>query len=93
MSGEQHERGLVCLFCGEGFGYAGQEPSEEILRTAVEHEAKCLNNPYKARIIQLESENARLRGIIERAKTRIVTVTWEPYDMSTILDILNEADK
>jgi len=43
-------RGLVCVFCGEGFGYSGETPDEETLRAAVDHEKDCPNNPYKAQI-------------------------------------------
>lgn len=52
---ESEERGLVCVFCGEGFGYAGDTPDEATLKAAVDHEKECLNNPYKAEIRYLRS--------------------------------------
>ena len=53
MSDEKRERGLVCLFCNEGFGYAGQTPDEATLKAACGHEALCPRNPYKAEISRL----------------------------------------
>jgi hypothetical protein len=53
MSDEKRERGLVCLFCGEGFGYAGQTPDEATLKAACDHEALCPRNPYKAEVERL----------------------------------------
>jgi len=58
------ERGLVCLFCGEEFGYAGTKPDEKILQEACNHEAQCPENPYKKRIAELEAENTRLKNKI-----------------------------
>lgn len=49
------QRGLVCMFCGEGFGYVGDKPDEITIKTAYEHEAKCSNNPYKAEIERLKA--------------------------------------
>jgi hypothetical protein len=50
-------RGLVCVFCGMGFGYAGQEPDEETLKDACEHEAHCPKNPYLEEIAELKNLN------------------------------------
>jgi len=51
--GEARERGLVCLFCGKGFGYAGEKPDEATLKAACDHEAECPDNPYKKKIAEL----------------------------------------
>lgn len=48
--GEKRERGLVCCFCGKGFGYASELPKEKDLKAAYEHEAQCPKNPYLAKI-------------------------------------------
>jgi len=53
MSGNKQNRGLVCMFCGEVFGYAGQIPDEVTIKTALDHEALCPHNPYKAEISRL----------------------------------------
>ena len=50
------ERGIVCMFCGEGFGYAGEKPDDETMKAAVDHEKTCLENPYLKRIAELETE-------------------------------------
>lgn len=49
----EQERGLVCCFCGAGFGYGGEKPNEDILKAACDHEAKCPKNPYLATIAHL----------------------------------------
>ena len=49
------ERGLICVFCGKGFGYAGKIPTEATLKAACDHEAQCVHNPYKAEIKRLEA--------------------------------------
>lgn len=41
------KRGIVCAFCGEAWGYDGEQPTEEMLKAAVEHEAQCPKNPYR----------------------------------------------
>ena len=51
----ERKRGLVCLFCGEGFGYEGEVPDEATLKAAFDHESICENNPYKTRINELEN--------------------------------------
>ncbi len=51
-------RGLVCMFCGEGFGYEGSTPDEATLKAAVAHEKECPKNPYKAEI-------ALYKGLLE----------------------------
>ena len=50
-------RGLVCMFCGEGFGYAGESPDVATLKAAVDHETDCAKNPYKAEIERLTGVN------------------------------------
>ena len=65
MSEEKRERGLVCLFCGEGFGYAGQAPDEATLKAACAHEALCPRNPYKAEIERLRDAGRRLLAYID----------------------------
>ena len=59
------ERGLVCLFCGEGFGYAGQTPDEATLKAACDHEALCPRNPYKAQVETLREAGRRLLAYID----------------------------
>jgi hypothetical protein len=58
------ERGLVCMFCGEGFGYHGQTPDEATLRAAVAHEKECPKSPYRAEVERLLAENATLQSIV-----------------------------
>lgn len=53
-------RGLVCTFCGEGFGYVGKMPDEATLKAAVDHEKVCPRNPYKAEIARLTDTLAAL---------------------------------
>lgn len=48
------ERGILCMFCGEGFGYAGDKPDDETMKAAVNHEKDCPKNPYTYRIKMLE---------------------------------------
>jgi hypothetical protein len=52
-AGSARKRGLVCMFCGEAWGYEGEQPTEALLKDAVEHEAKCPRNPYLAEIASL----------------------------------------
>lgn len=59
------KRGLVCVFCGEGFGYAGDTPDEMILRTAIHHEKECPKNPYLAEIATLQRKNKRLHTALK----------------------------
>ena len=54
-------RGLVCMFCGDGFGYEGSTPDESTLKAAFDHEKNCLKNPYKATIVSLERELVDVR--------------------------------
>ena len=68
LNPEACERGLVCMFCGDGFGYAGSAPEEPALKAAVAHERKCPKNPYK-------NEIYRLRTDVERMSTR--ARAWE----------------
>ena len=56
---EKAERGLVCCFCGKGFGYAGTKPDEAIPKAACDHEAVCPKNPYLAEITTLRSHLER----------------------------------
>ena len=74
-------RGLVCCFCGEGWGYEGEKPTEDLLKEAVGHEAKCPRNPYL-------SEISRLRAALE--SIRRFPVHSEPvggaYAMQDIAD-------
>lgn len=56
----EQERGLVCCFCGEGFGYAGEKPDEATLKAACDHEAQCPKNPYLAKIARLVEAGKRL---------------------------------
>lgn len=51
---EADSRALVCMFCGEGFGYSGETPDESTLKAAIEHEKECPKNPYKAEIERLK---------------------------------------
>lgn len=51
---DMKERGIVCCFCGKGWGYVGKKPTERVLRVAVDHEKRCPKNPYSARIKLLE---------------------------------------
>jgi hypothetical protein len=86
-------RGLVCVFCGEGFGYSGQTPDEATLKAAVDHEKECPNNPYKAEIEKLQQEvvQARHEGFatgVVYALARLV----EMYDQPSMAgDILRES--
>ena len=50
----ERPRGLVCCFCGEAWGYEGEQPTEALLREAMDHEAKCPKNPYVAEIKRLK---------------------------------------
>lgn len=50
------ERGIVCMFCGEGFGYAGDNPDDETMKAAVDHEKVCPQNPYLAEIADLKEK-------------------------------------
>jgi len=61
---EQTSRGLVCMFCGEGFGYVGQTPTSEELERAYNHEKECPNNPYLKRIAELEGEMGGLLEVV-----------------------------
>jgi hypothetical protein len=49
------DRGIVCMFCGEGFGYSGEKPDEQTMKAAVDHEKECPENPYTKRIKFLET--------------------------------------
>lgn len=50
------ERGIVCMFCGEGFGYDGEKPDDETMKAAVDHEKACPENPYLAEIADLKEQ-------------------------------------
>jgi len=67
---DERERGLVCVFCGAGFGYAGEQPTEYILKASVDHEKECPNNPYLAEIAALKSalkeRNVKIRAVCLR---------------------------
>jgi len=62
-----NERGIVCMFCGEGFGYCGEKPDDETMKAAVDHEKVCPENPYLAEISDL------------KGKFRIATVLASEY--------------
>jgi len=63
MSDTETGRALICMFCGEGFGYEGSTPDEATLITAVEHEKTCLRNPYKAEINRIKQETMMVHQI------------------------------
>lgn len=50
------KRGIVCCFCGEAWGYEEEEPTQELIKQAVDHEKICPQNPYLARIKELEQK-------------------------------------
>jgi len=64
--GSAGKRGLVCMFCGEGFGYAGKTPDEATVKAAYGHEAECTRNPYKARIGDLQAALSSLTSVLQQ---------------------------
>jgi hypothetical protein len=73
------ERGIVCCFCGEGFGYAGQKPDDATLKQAYEHEALCPDNPYLKRIRELEKENKELKTQVECLNDMVIGLREKSY--------------
>lgn len=77
VSCEDEGRALVCMFCGEGFGYVGKSPDEETIKTAVSHEKDCTRNPYKAEIARLHDVVMQIhnftvrRGLVNQDMQRI----------------------
>jgi len=68
MSDEKLARSCVCMFCGEGFGYVGEKPDEATIKAAYDHESSCRNNPYLARIAELEAEILELKQAVENGR-------------------------
>lgn len=66
LSDSLASHGIVCMFCGEGFGYEGQTPDEATLKSAADHERECPKNPYKARIASLEGAIKSLLYIFDK---------------------------
>ena len=62
------ERGIVCMFCGKGWGYVGEEPKEEDIKSACDHEAKCDKNPYLQEIARLRKAIQTHREVVQGAK-------------------------
>jgi uncharacterized small protein (DUF1192 family) len=56
-----------CCYCGRGWQYDGDEPSDELVKEVCEHESVCPKNPYTKRIAELESEVERLKAKLARA--------------------------
>ncbi len=54
-SASTEKRGVVCCFCGKAWGYAGEKPTEEVLKSACDHERQCPKNLYLAIIKELVS--------------------------------------
>lgn len=67
-------RGLICVFCGESFGYEGETPDEATLKAAVDHEKDCRKNPYKAEIAMLKEALSTGGPILIAAANRIETL-------------------
>ena len=65
MSGEVQARGVVCYFCGKGWGCAGETPDAATFKAACDHEAECPRNPYKAAIASLAVMVDVFAGCIE----------------------------
>jgi hypothetical protein len=57
-----NERGIVCCFCGEAWGYVGETPTDELIKEAVDHEKTCPNNPYLKTISEAASIIKRYRN-------------------------------
>ena len=70
------KRGLVCMFCGEGFGYAGQLPDEATLKAANEHEGQCDKNPYKAKIVKLQTTLKSIVDVLQLMSSVEYLRTW-----------------
>lgn len=64
----EEKRGMICAFCGEGFGYAGEKPDEATLKKAYEHEAICPKNPYKKEVEDLKDS---IRSLLTEVNCRI----------------------
>ena len=81
------KRGIVCCFCGEAWGYEGDNPTDALLKAAVDHEAECPRNPYISEINTLRNA---LREIHAEAST-----TWDatkpPADMGKICKLADAA--
>lgn len=69
-TGDEKGRGLVCVFCGQGFGYAGEKPDKATLKAAIDHEAACPRNPYLEEI-------TRLKDLLTAALPHIACETQE----------------
>lgn len=55
---------LVCCFCGQAWGYEGDQPTDELMAEAINHEKICPKNPYTAEIDSLRRENEALKGAV-----------------------------
>ena len=75
------KRGLVCCFCGEGWGYEGEQPTEALLKEAVDHEAQRPRNPYLSEISRLRSTLERIRSFPVHSEP-----VGEAYAMQDIAD-------
>lgn len=84
-----NERGIVCCFCGEAWGYAGEEPTQELIKTAVDHEKTCEKNPYTARIKELESL-LKEQNLIEQATQRL---KFDMNDSKAWYQLINRISK
>ena len=65
MSKDKMTRGLVCMFCGKWFGYAGETPDIATIKDAFDHEAQCPKNPYKTEVKRLREAGRRLLDYID----------------------------
>lgn len=81
---EGPERGLVCVFCGEGFGYVGETPTDEELEQAVNHEKKCPKNPYIAKIDRLKSELKDMTNLKEKQEEEMAWLHKELEELEEL---------
>ena len=67
----EKERGIVCMFCGKGFGYVGEKPDDETMNAAINHEKVCPKNPYIAEIAKLAARVELLESVV-KAQARLL---------------------
>lgn len=51
----RRNRACVCMFCGQSYRFVGDSAPPNLVAEVMAHEAKCEQNPYLARIKDLET--------------------------------------
>ena len=78
MSETTKRRGIVCVFCGQGWGYEGDDPTDELIKEALDHESKCLRNPYIEEIERLKAMCALWKTVAKMNHRQLMAAVNPP---------------